>query len=73
MIRILGTTPDPWSGPATIDRTAGPDLYLVRDAAGRLRRVRALTTWRAGDRVRVLDGVVVGRAGVAVGAQVFEV
>jgi hypothetical protein len=64
---------DPWSGPATIDRTAGPDLYLVRDAAGRLRRVRALTTWRAGDRVRVLEGVVVGRAGAAVGAQVFEV
>ena len=73
MIRILGTTPDPWSGPATIDRTAGPDLYLVRDAAGRLRRVRALTPWRAGDRVRVLEGVVVGRAGVAAGVQVYEV
>lgn len=72
MIR-LDQRPDPWSGPATVERTAGPDIYLVRDTAGRLRRVRALTTWRAGDRVRVLEGVVVGRAGAAVGAQVFEV
>ena len=72
MIR-LDPRPDPWSGPATVERTAGPDLYLVRDTSGRLRRLRALATWRAGDRVRVLEGVVVGRAGAAVGAQVFEV
>ena len=71
---LIDVARKPWSGPATIVWGGiGADLYLVRDTSGRLRRVRALTTWRAGDRVRVLDGVVVGRAGAAVGAQVYEV
>ena len=72
MIRI-DTLPREWSGPATITRQAEPGRYLATDDSGRSRLVRTGETWRAGDRVRAIAGVVVGRAGRSGTATVYEV
>lgn len=72
MIR-LDTRPPEWSGVATITRQAEPGRYLAADDSGRARLVRSGETWRAGDRVRVIAGVIIGRAGRAGTATIYEV
>lgn len=64
---------DPWSGTATVTRQTGPGTYLATDQGGRLRLVRSAETYRSGDRVSVLSGLIVGRAGRASAATIYEV
>jgi len=57
----------------TITSAILPGWYLVRDQSGRLHRASSQEIWRKGERVTVLDGVIVGRAGKGLTAAVYEV
>jgi hypothetical protein len=58
---------------ATIASVILPGVYLIRDDAGKSHRARSAETWRRGDRVTVLDGQIIGRAGVAGITRTYEV
>lgn len=47
----------------TIKKAITPGIYLLRDDQGRGYRAASQDAWRRGDRVVVIDGQIVGRAG----------
>jgi hypothetical protein len=50
-----------------------PGWYLVRDQAGRQHRAASQELWRKGEKVTVIDGVIVGRAGTLQTTATYEV
>lgn len=50
-----------------------PGWYLVRDSSGRDHRAASQDLWRKGERVTVIEGVIVGKAGKAKTTEVHEV
>ena len=50
-----------------------PGWYQVRDQVGRIHRCSSQELWRKGDRVTVIDGVILGKAGQMQTTEVFEV
>lgn len=58
---------------ATIVRTPSPGRWIVRDSAGREHLVISGSSYRPGDRVQVLDGIIVGPAGLQPPTRTYEV
>ena len=57
----------------TIKSAILPGWYLVEDQSKRLHRAASQDLWRKGERVTVIDGVIVGRAGTAKTTDIYEV
>lgn len=57
----------------SIQSVITPGIYLVRDSSGRLHRASGVATWRKGDRVAIVEGQIVGSAGVSKTSTVYEV
>jgi hypothetical protein len=57
----------------TIETSLTPGFYLVRDQTGKKIRVSSAVLYRRGDRVTVLDGIIVGQAPREQTTRVYEV
>lgn len=57
----------------TIESGILPGWYLVRDQANRKHRVASQELWRRGERVTVIDGVIIGKAGTVQTTATYEV
>lgn len=60
---------------ATVGRVSaiGQGWYLVATDSGRSVRAESVTAWRIGDRVTVINGQIVGRAGARPVTKIYEV
>jgi len=63
------------TGLATVGRVSaiGQGWYLVATDSGRSVRAESVTAWRIGDRVTVINGQIVGRAGARILTKIYEV
>lgn len=58
---------------ATVQRSPSPGRWIVLDDAGREYLVLSGASYRPGDRVHVLDGFIVGPAGLPLPTRKYEV
>jgi hypothetical protein len=57
----------------TVEAVVQPGVYLVRDAKGYRHRAASVTLYRKGERVLVIDGMLIGPAGKPPESTIYEV
>jgi hypothetical protein len=57
----------------TVEAVVQPGVYLVRDARGNRHRAASVTLYRKGERVLVIDGMLIGPAGKPPESKIYEV